>query len=358
MPFTEGAETACRSTFPNMLKLTARLRRSRPRLGNRLSTGGKMARSERALTAVEALHAAYNRHDADAAAKLYDAASGRHEDVALGHTAVGHEAIRDGLLPLFKAIPDVEWTTEKVIANGDRAIASYVMRGTLRHDLGPFVGKGQRLALPGVHVVETDPRGCVSQSTDFWDSAEFSEQVTGGKLPAAASPVTEVTSAGSDGFRSAMRMLAGGVAVVTTEVDGRPWGLTVSACSSLTADPPKVMVSLQSSTTSCRAIEKNGRFGVSLLASDQVEVARTCSEAGKPKFIDRLVDDALSVDRAPVISGSLAHFDCSLVDSHTVHDHLMLIGLVREIFMPREIEEGGPLVYFARSFRTVGGALV
>ncbi len=315
-----------------------------------------MADSERAQAAIEALHAAYNRHDADAAADLYVAAA-CHQDVALDRTAVGRTAIRDGLVPLFEAIPDVEWATEKVIANGDRASASYLMRGTLQHDLGPFAASGQRLALPGLHVLETDSAGRIERSIDFWDSAEFSQQVAG-EEPRAAAPAIELTSAASDGFRSAMRMLAGGVAVVTTEIDGRPWGLTVSACSSLTAEPPKVMVSLQSSTASCRAIESNGSFGVSLLASDQVEIARSCSEVGKPKFIDEFIDRDLSAGRAPVINGSLAHFDCSLVDSHTVHDHLILIGLVQEIFMPREIEEGGPLVYFARSFRTVGGALV
>ncbi|MGH2970263.1 MAG: flavin reductase family protein, partial [Solirubrobacteraceae bacterium] len=55
-------------------------------------------------------------------------------------------------------------------------------------------------------------------------------------------------------FKAAMRVLAGGVVMVTTRVDGRPWGLTISSCCSLSAEPPQLLVSLGSQTVTCREV--------------------------------------------------------------------------------------------------------
>jgi flavin reductase ActVB len=154
-----------------------------------------------------------------------------------------------------------------------------------------------------------------------------------------------------------MRLLAGGVAVVTTVVEGRPWGLTISACCSLTADPPRMLISLDSRTASCQAIVKRGAFGVALLGSDQVEVARVCSAAGQPKFIDDLIDEELTDDRQPVIRGALSHLSCTVAATHRVGDHRLIVGRVLDVLSPRSEETGEPLVYFERAFRTVGEAI-
>ena len=58
-----------------------------------------------------------------------------------------------------------------------------------------------------------------------------------------------------DTFKAAMRTLAGGVVIVTTRVEDRPWGLTISSCTSLTLDPPQILISLRASATSSREIE-------------------------------------------------------------------------------------------------------
>ncbi len=55
-----------------------------------------------------------------------------------------------------------------------------------------------------------------------------------------------------DGFRTAMSQLAAGVVMVTCHVGGKPWGLTVSACCSVSMSPPLMLVSLGSATTSTR----------------------------------------------------------------------------------------------------------
>jgi flavin reductase ActVB len=313
-----------------------------------------------AQNAIGALYESYNRHDAMAAARLY-AEMGTHEDVAHCRVAEGPETIREGLERFFAAFPDARWRDVRVFGHGDRATASYTLTGTLQQRLGPFEAAGQPLSLNGVQVVETQGDGRIAHSIDYWDGNEFVRQMRrdadAGDVDVQPLPVLDPPAIAPDGFRQAMRLLAGGVAVVTTIVDGRPWGLTVSACCSLTADPPKVLISLDSRTTSCRAIFDNGRFGVALLGSDQVAVARICSAAGLPKFIEEIVDHSFAQVRSPVIAGALAHLDCRVVDSHRVGDHALIIGLVQDALSPRTHEDFEPLVYFQRAFRTVGTAL-
>src|SRR6185436_935371 len=75
--------------------------------------------------------------------------------------------------------------------------------------------------------------------------------------------------ADDEAFKAAMRVLAAGVVMVTTWHDDRPWGLTISACCSVAVDPPEILISLRSTTVSCRSILRRDRFGVSILSGRQ-----------------------------------------------------------------------------------------
>jgi steroid delta-isomerase-like uncharacterized protein len=123
----------------------------------------------------ERLYAAYNRHDAQAAAGLY-AAGGRHEEIAQGRVAEGRDEIRDGLERLFTSFPDVRWEPVRTIADGDTTAVEYVMSGTLQAKLGPFQPAGQRLTLRGIHVVIADGHE-IAATLDYWDSGTFFKQM-------------------------------------------------------------------------------------------------------------------------------------------------------------------------------------
>ena len=71
--------------------------------------------------------------------------------------------------------------------------------------------------------------------------------------------------AAPDSFREAMGRLAAGVVMVTCSVDGRPWGLTVTACCSVSIEPPLLLVSLGRESSTASAVRRTGSFGVSLL---------------------------------------------------------------------------------------------
>lgn len=300
-----------------------------------------------ARAAIEALYAAYNAHDPDSVALLYTP-SGVHEEVADGRCSVGREEIAGGLTRLFAAFPDAEWSPETVVIEGSQGVVSYRLSGTLQGPLGPVPPLGQKLDLRGVHVVELDDDGKIERSLDYWDAATFR-----GQMEVAAEEQQVAQTCDADDFRHAMRLLAGGVVVVTTEVDGRPWGLTVSACCSLTAEPPRILISLDSRTVSARSILERGGFGVAVLGADQVSAARVCSSQGEPKFIEAFTDDAAAVrSDSPVIRDSLVHLDCAVERSYPVGDHRMIVGLVREAIVSQP--DHRPLVYFERTFRGIG----
>jgi steroid delta-isomerase-like uncharacterized protein len=131
---------------------------------------------ERDAQILDALYEAYNSHDADGVAALY-AAGGEHEDVAFGRPKRGPEAIAGGLKSFFKAFPDARWETADRLTQDGRAMARYVLTGTLQSDLGPFRAAGQRMEIRGVHVLETAD-GRIERSQDFWDGATLQRQMT------------------------------------------------------------------------------------------------------------------------------------------------------------------------------------
>jgi flavin reductase (DIM6/NTAB) family NADH-FMN oxidoreductase RutF len=150
-----------------------------------------------------------------------------------------------------------------------------------------------------------------------------------------------------------MRVLPVGVVMVTVSVEGRPWGLTVSSCTSLTADPPQILVSLGTRTVTCREIGASGTFGVSVLAADHLAVAMAGAAAGRPKFVDGYCDEPERGSASPRVRGSVYHLDCRSVGVHEHADHSIVIGAVTRALAPPD-GPGEPLIYFDRAFRRVG----
>ena len=153
------------------------------------------------------------------------------------------------------------------------------------------------------------------------------------------------------GFVDAMSAVASSVVLVTGWVGNRPWGMTVTAFASVSAEPPTVLVSLGSETTSAGAIKATRRFGVSILAEEQLAVARLGSEPGAAKFLESFVDAGDGSSDSPVVAGALAHLDCELSEAVQVADHTILFGRVHAA---RASHTGTPLLYHRRAYRTLG----
>ena len=141
-------------------------------------------------------------------------------------------------------------------------------------------------------------------------------------------------------FVDAMRTLASGVMLVTGWIGDRPWGMTVTGFASVSAEPPTILVSLGSATTSARAIHATGSFGVSILAAEQLPVARYGSAPGVPKFIESFVDPSDRRNASPVVAEAVR-----------IADHTIFFGRVHAA---RASRSGTPLLYHGRVYRTLG----
>jgi flavin reductase (DIM6/NTAB) family NADH-FMN oxidoreductase RutF len=162
----------------------------------------------------------------------------------------------------------------------------------------------------------------------------------GGLLGGGHQPLTTV-------FADAMSTLASSVVFVTCQLGDRPWGMTVTAFASVSADPPIVVVSLGSSGATTRAIMSSRRFGVSILAEDQLAIARYGSARGATKFLEPFTEPDEGLSGSPFVTGALAHLDCELSEHLQIADHTVLFGRVRTA----RACEGTPLVYHRRGYR-------
>ena len=143
-------------------------------------------------------------------------------------------------------------------------------------------------------------------------------------------------------FRKSVAMFTTGIVVLTVEDDaGHVHGMTVNSFTSISLDPPTVLVSLKAGRTH-RLISRNGRYGACILREEQqpysAHFAGRPQEALKPDFIVR--------DRLPTLRHCLAWFECAVIETVQVHDHTLFVAEVTACGN----EDGTPLMFFASRY--------
>jgi flavin reductase (DIM6/NTAB) family NADH-FMN oxidoreductase RutF len=134
-------------------------------------------------------------------------------------------------------------------------------------------------------------------------------------------------------FRGAMRQLTGGVSVITAGRGKDISGMTVTSVSSLSVDPPALIVSVNRSASSWALLKRYGFFGVNILASDQIDIAERFTGKDGLKGAERFVS-AEWVTRAsgvPLLVGALAAIDCEVEEIVERHSHAIIIGRVLDV---------------------------
>jgi len=149
----------------------------------------------------------------------------------------------------------------------------------------------------------------------------------------------------SDGFRATTASVCAPVTIVTAVNGERPHGTTVSAFSSLSLEPPLIMVALDTSSDLLAIVRETRRFWVNLLSHRQGELALRFAKKGQDKFDGIPWGDEQGVPRLANASGWLA---CELRDLADGGDHVIAIGLV----LAAEPSVHAPLVYHNRQFGT------
>ncbi|GAB1818236.1 flavin reductase family protein [Herbidospora sp. RD11066] len=147
-------------------------------------------------------------------------------------------------------------------------------------------------------------------------------------------------------FRAVMGALPTGVSLLTTRHATGVWAMTVGSLTSLSLDPPLLLVCLRRSSATLDMIAGHGRFAVSVLAAGHAAVADTFA---RPR--DRAAVEATpfsTFDDLPVLPGALAWLTCGHEHTYTSGDHAIVIGAVRRA---RREGTGEPLVRHDSRYR-------
>ncbi|MEI6001808.1 flavin reductase family protein [Paraburkholderia bengalensis] len=128
-------------------------------------------------------------------------------------------------------------------------------------------------------------------------------------------------------FRRALGAFVTGVTVVTTiQPDGSPRGFTANSFTSVSLDPPLVLVCIAKTASSYKVFSQTKHFAISVLAEDQKNVSGVFASKAADKFAQ--VAWCARSTGAPVMDGAAASFDCTTHDVVDAGDHIILIGRV------------------------------
>ncbi|MDE0736161.1 MAG: flavin reductase family protein [Pirellulaceae bacterium] len=140
--------------------------------------------------------------------------------------------------------------------------------------------------------------------------------------------------------RRIMGLFATGVTVVSTQHDQQTWGMTANAITSLSLDPPLILVAVQRESQTYEKLKEAGCFAVNILSAEQEEISNRFAFKGPKDFSD--LDFTTDVTGAPVLSGTLGHVDCRLKEILPGGDHDIFIGEI----VAGKSAEGQPLLYY------------
>jgi flavin reductase (DIM6/NTAB) family NADH-FMN oxidoreductase RutF len=137
----------------------------------------------------------------------------------------------------------------------------------------------------------------------------------------------------ADVFRDAMRHLAGGVSVITVGRGEDITGMTVTSVSSLSVDPPTLIVSINRDSSSWPLLKRDRCFGVNILTADQLGIAERFAGKDGLKGVDRFAGAqwVTRVSGVPLLVDALAAIDCEVEDIVERHSHAIVIGRVLDM---------------------------
>ncbi|HET7291911.1 MAG TPA: flavin reductase family protein [Vicinamibacteria bacterium] len=151
-------------------------------------------------------------------------------------------------------------------------------------------------------------------------------------------------------FRRALGQFATGVTVVTTRhASGQPLGLTVNAFSSVSLDPPLVLVCIDRRSEAHGGFGSSRVFGVSVLREDQEHFSRRFAQPGREKFAAK--DLHLGEAGVALVPGALAHLECRVVSATQAGDHMIYVGEVLRV----QIAPGRPLLFHGSAYGRLDG---
>jgi flavin reductase (DIM6/NTAB) family NADH-FMN oxidoreductase RutF len=150
-------------------------------------------------------------------------------------------------------------------------------------------------------------------------------------------------------FRAMMRHQACAVSIIAAGAPGRRFGLTATAASSLSDNPPALLVCVNRKAGAHDVIVDCGCFSLNVLSADQTKLAQAFSGRsdlhGEARFIAGKWGTLNT--GAPVLPGALINIDCELAGHHTFETHSIFVG---HVVAMASRESASPLLYFRGNY--------
>ena len=148
-----------------------------------------------------------------------------------------------------------------------------------------------------------------------------------------------------DDFRSALSRFISGVTVVTTlGRNNQPAGITVSAFSSVSLEPPLILACIDKRSSVHDCLTEGSRFAVNVLAENQQSLSRLFAAKDEDRFDGTAYRWGAS--GAPLLDGALACIECRVVHAYAGGDHTIIVGEVEST----SVAEHKPLAYYRGSY--------
>lgn len=149
-------------------------------------------------------------------------------------------------------------------------------------------------------------------------------------------------------FKQAMSRFPSGVVIVTTvSSDGQRCGFTASAFTSLSLDPPLILVCLANSADCYKSFLSNDKFAVNVIGQQQHELAFKFATKGVEKFDGE--EFIYGESGLPIITDCIFSLECNVKHTHAGGDHEILVGEVQHAI----VNEGKPSIWYEGNFRNM-----
>jgi flavin reductase (DIM6/NTAB) family NADH-FMN oxidoreductase RutF len=160
------------------------------------------------------------------------------------------------------------------------------------------------------------------------------------------------TTPTSSEFRLALGQFATGVTVVTAQrAPGRVHGMTANSFTSVSLDPPLILICVSHGAQLLTMLKRQKRFGVNILKDNQRAISEyfACTEESAETEKRLGICYRWTEAGTPLLEDALVHLACNVVDSHVAGDHTIFIAEVESV----EIYDGEPLLYLRGNYRHV-----
>jgi len=162
-----------------------------------------------------------------------------------------------------------------------------------------------------------------------------------------------MTKIAPDTFRKVMGHFVTGITVVTTLQDGRPRGITVNALTSVSLEPPLVVVALDRRRFITPSVHETGRYAVNVLSEDQQALSDCFAGAAVEPSRDDFCGASWTPGPTglPLLDGAIATLECTVTETFQAGDHELFVARVDSLgnAEPHPM----PLLYYRRQYLKV-----